>query len=75
MTMVPVSTVFIIGAGAGVDVEMPTGESLCNEIAGKVNIAFEGGTNKISGNNKTIDELRRIGRERNIRADSGHVEA
>jgi hypothetical protein len=59
MTMVPVSTVFIIGAGAGIDVDMPTGETLCNEIAGKL-------TKKLSGNDKTIDELRRISRERNI---------
>jgi hypothetical protein len=66
MTMVPVPTVFIIGAGAGVDLEMPTGEALCNEISGKLNIAFRGFTEKISGDNKTYDEMRRIGLDRKI---------
>jgi hypothetical protein len=64
--MFSIPTVFIVGAGAGVDFDMLTGDTLCNEIAGKVNIAFSGETEKISGDDTTLEEMRQIGRARDI---------
>jgi hypothetical protein len=64
--MFSVPTVFVVGAGAGVDVDMLTGDTLCNEIAKKVNIAFEGGTKKISGDDRTYEAVRRIRVQRGI---------
>jgi hypothetical protein len=64
--MFSVPTVFVVGAGAGVDVDMPTGEMLCNEIAKKVNLAFESGTKKISGDDRALDAIRRISKEQQI---------
>jgi hypothetical protein len=64
--MFNVPTVFVVGAGAGVDVDMLTGDMLCKEIAKKVNVAFEYGTKKISGDDRTFDAMRRIGNERKI---------
>jgi hypothetical protein len=64
--MFSVPTVFVVGAGAGVDVDMLTGDTLCKEIARRVNLAFELGTKKISGDDHTLDAIRRISRERKI---------
>lgn len=50
-------TVFVIGAGAGVDIGMPTGEALSNQIAQKVNIRFEGGVKRIGGDAEMVDAL------------------
>jgi hypothetical protein len=38
--MFSVTTVFIIGAGAGADIDMPLGSALSLEIAQKLNIRF-----------------------------------
>jgi hypothetical protein len=64
--MFHVPTVFVIGAGAGVDVDMPTGKSLTDEIAKKVAIRFEGGTKKVSGDDITYEELKRVARTKGI---------
>jgi hypothetical protein len=57
-------TVLILGAGAGVDLSMPTGEDLTNQIATKVNIRFEGGTKKLSGDDAILEALRREARSK-----------
>jgi hypothetical protein len=58
--MFRVPTVFIVGAGAGVELGMLTGDTLRNEIATKVNVAFRGLTEKISGNDNTFEQMQRI---------------
>jgi len=62
--MFHVPTVMIIGAGAGVDLDMPTGDTLCYEIANRVNIFFDQGE-KIRGNDETLDAMRRLARVKN----------
>jgi hypothetical protein len=51
-------TVLVLGAGAGADIQMPTGEALSDLIAEKVNISFEGGQ-KIRGDDVILEALRR----------------
>jgi hypothetical protein len=53
-------TLFIIGAGAGFDINMPMGDKLAHLIAEYVNIKFEGGVHKTSGNDLTMDALRLV---------------
>jgi hypothetical protein len=52
-------TVFVLGAGSGVDVSMPTGAMLSDEIARKTNIRFQT-FEPISGDGFTLAALRRI---------------
>lgn len=55
----------VIGAGAGVEIDMPTGETLNSEIANKVNIGFDV-YRKTSGNDTTCEALRQIVRNLKI---------
>jgi hypothetical protein len=57
-------TLFVIGAGAGADVNMPIGARLSDLIAGKTDIRFEGGYNQISGDPTIMAALRRIAKDR-----------
>jgi hypothetical protein len=55
-------TVFVIGAGAGADIEMCVGETLMHKIAADVNIRFEGGTKQVSGDYWITETLRSLAR-------------
>lgn len=57
-------TTLVIGAGTGFDIAMPTGADLVTKIKADVNIKFEGGTRKVSGDDLILLHLRRIARER-----------
>jgi hypothetical protein len=63
--MVKRPTLFIIGAGAGVDINMPVGATLSEEIGSKCDIRFEHATKQISGDAAVMSALRGIARERN----------
>jgi hypothetical protein len=52
-------TVFVIGAGASNEVDLPVGTGLKDEIAGFLNIKFENGLHQISGD-QTIWEAVRV---------------
>ena len=56
-------TLFIIGAGAGFDIKMPMGDKLARVIAGYLNIRFENGYRKTSGNDLAIEALRLLANE------------
>lgn len=63
-------TLFIIGAGAGHDIEMPMGEKLASTIAANLNIVFEDfGQKKRSGHDTMIDALRLVARQDNPSGD------
>jgi predicted cation transporter len=55
--MFKVPTLFVIGAGAGFDIGMPVGEKLSGEIAKKLNIKFESGVRKVSGDDNIMAAL------------------
>jgi hypothetical protein len=55
-----------VGGAAGLDVDMLTGETRCPDIAKRVNVAFEFGTQKIIGDDHTLNAKRRIDSERKI---------
>jgi hypothetical protein len=58
-------TVFVIGAGAGRDIDMPVGSALSATIADKTNIKFsEMGRRLDSGDHRIVDALKRIAKER-----------
>jgi hypothetical protein len=57
--MLKVPTVFVIGAGAGVDVGMPLGDQLSHIIGEKLRIKFEEGNRQTSGNKLIMEALRR----------------
>lgn len=51
-------TTFVIGAGAGVDIGMPTGAELIDEISKRVNIAFERGQRRTGS--ATVEQALRM---------------
>lgn len=57
--MLNVPTAFVIGAGAGIDLGMPVGSSLSKSIADKLNIYFEWGHEKKSGDGDIISAIRK----------------
>ncbi len=57
-------TVFVVGAGASKEVDLPVGDELKNSIAGKVNIGFNDGYTQSSGDKKITEALRGIVQER-----------
>lgn len=61
--MLPVRTVFILGAGAGVDIGMPIGSNLSAEIAQRLSIKF-GESDQETGDKVIADALRKVARER-----------
>jgi hypothetical protein len=67
--MLGLPTVFVLGAGAGVDVGMPVGEKLTGEIAKKVDITFERGK-KTGGDDITTEALRLIAKAAGADANS-----
>jgi hypothetical protein len=52
-------TVFVIGAGAGVDVAMPVGETLSTEIGDKLDLRYEHGYERTSGHPEVETALKR----------------
>jgi hypothetical protein len=61
-------TVIVVGAGSGVDIEMPVGSELSNTIADKLNITFSDGHQK-SGDQTIANALRRIAKDRSENAN------
>lgn len=61
MFLVP--TVFVIGAGAGTDIDMPVGGELSKIIAEKLDIRFEAGDLE-SGDQTIVQVLRRVAKAR-----------
>jgi hypothetical protein len=63
--MLSVPTVFVIGAGAGTEIGMPTGSELSDAIAHKLDIRFEEfGSKQRSGDPQIADALKRICKEK-----------
>jgi hypothetical protein len=54
----PSNIVFVIGAGASVDAGLPTGSQLRDRIVSKLDIKFEGGVKRVSGNAEILGSLR-----------------
>src|SRR4051812_43014657 len=57
-------TVLILGAGAGVDIEMLVGEKLSAEIGEKLNIRFD--HKLISGHPDVVESLRHVANEAGV---------
>jgi hypothetical protein len=57
--MLRVPTVFVIGAGAGVDVGMPLGDRLSHIIGEKLRIKFEEGNRQTGGDKLIMETMRR----------------
>jgi hypothetical protein len=51
-------TLFVVGAGAGFDIDMPLGSKLSDIIAKKLDIKFDF-NKQISGDSKIVEVLRR----------------
>jgi hypothetical protein len=67
-------TLFIIGAGAGHDIEMPMGEKLATMIADNVNVVIEDhGRTKRSGDDTMIDALRIVTRNEHPAKDVNRI--
>jgi hypothetical protein len=65
--MLDQKTLFVIGAGAGQEINMPVGSDLTNTIAAKANIKYEDfGTKLKSGDLAVSYALRRITKKRDI---------
>lgn len=63
--ILPRKTLFIVGAGAGVELDLPLGDALSAEIARKTDIRFDDfGSKQISGDLFLLDTLRRIEKSR-----------
>lgn len=62
-------TLFIIGAGAGFDIEMPMGDKLAHLIADYLNIRFENG-HRLGSNDLTAEALRLLAKRDDPRADA-----
>ena len=56
-------TVLILGAGAGVEINMPLGEGLSSKIATSVDIWYEHGYVKKSGNDFVIEALKKLAKK------------
>jgi hypothetical protein len=57
--MLKVPTVFVIGAGAGVDVGMPLGDRLSHIIGEKLRIKFEEGNRQTGGDKLIMEAMRK----------------
>src|SRR3982074_1056475 len=57
--MIRHKTLFVIGAGAGFDVDMPLGSRLSEEIAQKLNIKFSDYNTQASGDREIVERVRR----------------
>ncbi|MEY9376004.1 hypothetical protein [Rhizobium leguminosarum] len=60
-------TVFVVGAGASKEVNLPVGDELKTSIANKVNIRFDDGYSQNSGDKRITEALRGIVKERGER--------
>jgi thiamine pyrophosphokinase len=58
-------TTFVIGAGAGFDLNMPVGEQLSRSIAEKTDIYFESGNQKTRGDTDLYLALKKIAAQQN----------
>jgi hypothetical protein len=61
--MILLKTVFVIGAGAGVDIAMPMGDQLSQIIGSRLDIRFEHGVRQISGDRLIMDALNHLARD------------
>jgi hypothetical protein len=58
-------TLFVVGAGASAEIDLPVGNTLLETIAKKLNIAFQDGVRLSSGDPEIADVLRHYARRRN----------
>lgn len=61
--MLKAPTVFVLGAGAGIDLGMPLGDTLSDQIAGKLDIRFDA-NHLLSGEPDVVQSLRRYANAR-----------
>lgn len=68
-------TLFVVGAGAGQEINMPVGSDLTNAIAAKTNIKYEDfGVKLRSGDPAVAHALRRIAKKRDINFNTWRAE-
>ncbi|MCB1487109.1 MAG: hypothetical protein KDJ88_06585 [Bauldia sp.] len=65
--MLQSKTLFVVGAGASQEADLPTGEELKLRIGNKTNISFKDGRTQVSGSEKIVDALRIYSKERKDR--------
>jgi hypothetical protein len=58
-------TLFVVGAGASAEIDLPVGSALLENIAKKLNISFQNGFQLSSGDHRIVDAITRYARERN----------
>lgn len=58
-------TLFVVGAGASAEIDLPVGNALLETIAKKLNIAFQDGVRLSSGDPEIVDVIRHYARRRN----------
>jgi hypothetical protein len=58
-------TLFIVGAGASAEIDLPVGSTLLEMIAKKLKISFQNGFQLSSGDHRIVDAINRYARERN----------
>jgi hypothetical protein len=68
-----VPTVFVIGAGAGSDIDMPVGNALSELIANKLNIRFGDSSDLKHGDEAVVLAIREIARTRNGNANDWYA--
>jgi hypothetical protein len=73
--MLSVPTVIVIGAGAGTDIGMPLGSKLSQELADRLNIAFDMSNNMKSGNVELYEWVKRVAKDRNEPANQWRAAA
>lgn len=58
-------TLFVVGAGASAEIDLPVGSTLLEMIAKKLNISFQNGFQLNSGDHRIVDAITRYARGRN----------
>lgn len=58
------NTLFVLGAGSSYEVGLPTGETLKNQIAEKLNYRFQDGYKLMSGDSQIMQAFKLLGRSR-----------
>jgi hypothetical protein len=64
--MIRQKTLFVIGAGAGFDVDIPLGSMLSEEIAQKLNIRFSDYNTQATGDSEIVQALRHRAKAENM---------
>jgi hypothetical protein len=57
-------TLFVVGAGASAEIDLPVGSALLETIAKKLNISFQDGIRLSSGDHEIVDAIRHYARSR-----------